>query len=70
VVFDPKRQRAQAQVELLAAKIPVVIAVSCNVARLARDTRTPIDGGHKIASVTPVDQFRHTPCRISRTLKR
>jgi 23S rRNA (uracil1939-C5)-methyltransferase len=71
VVFNPKRQGAQAQVkQLVAGKIPVVIAVSCNVATSARDARTLIDGDYKIASVTAVDQFRHTPRRIGRTLKR
>jgi 23S rRNA (uracil1939-C5)-methyltransferase len=62
VVFDPPRQGAQAQVEKLAAsKIAVVVAVSCNVQTFARDARILIDGGYKIESVTPVDQFRHTP---------
>jgi 23S rRNA (uracil1939-C5)-methyltransferase len=62
VVFDPPRQGAQAQVQQLAAsKIPLVIAVSCNVATFARDARILIDGGYKIGNVTPVDQFRHTP---------
>jgi 23S rRNA (uracil1939-C5)-methyltransferase len=62
VVFDPPRQGAQAQVQQLAAgKIPVVVAVSCNVATFARDARILIDGGYKIEGVTPVDQFRHTP---------
>ena len=62
VVFDPPRQGAQAQAERLAAsKVPVVIAVSCNVATFTRDARILIDGGYKIEGVTPVDQFRHTP---------
>jgi 23S rRNA (uracil1939-C5)-methyltransferase len=62
VVFDPPRQGAQAQVQHLAAsKIPVVVAVSCNVATFARDARILIDGGYTIEGVTPVDQFRHTP---------
>ena len=62
VVFDPPRQGAQAQVaQLAASKIPVVVAVSCNVATFARDARILIDGGYKIEGVTPVDQFRHTP---------
>jgi 23S rRNA (uracil1939-C5)-methyltransferase len=62
VVFDPPRQGAQAQVQQLAAsKIPVVVAVSCNAATFARDARILIDGGYHIESVTPVDQFRHTP---------
>jgi 23S rRNA (uracil1939-C5)-methyltransferase len=62
IVFDPPRQGAQAQAERLAgSKVPVVIAVSCNVATFARDARILIDGGYKIEGVTPVDQFRHTP---------
>ncbi|MEO6842841.1 MAG: RNA methyltransferase [Bradyrhizobium sp.] len=62
IVFDPPRQGAQALVKQLAvSKIPVVIAVSCNVATFARDARVLIDGGYKIEGVTPVDQFRHTP---------
>jgi 23S rRNA (uracil1939-C5)-methyltransferase len=62
IVFDPPRQGAQAQAQQLAAsKVPVVIAVSCNVATFARDARILIDGGYRIEGVTPVDQFRHTP---------
>jgi 23S rRNA (uracil1939-C5)-methyltransferase len=62
VVFDPPRQGAQAQAtQLAASKIAVVVAVSCNVATFARDARILIDGGYRMESVTPVDQFRHTP---------
>jgi 23S rRNA (uracil1939-C5)-methyltransferase len=62
VVFDPPRQGAEAQARQLAAsKVPVVVAVSCNVATFARDARILIDGGYGIEGVTPVDQFRHTP---------
>jgi 23S rRNA (uracil1939-C5)-methyltransferase len=62
VVFDPPRQGAQAQARQLAtSKVPVVVAVSCNVATFARDARILVDGGYKIERVTPVDQFRHTP---------
>jgi 23S rRNA (uracil1939-C5)-methyltransferase len=62
VVFDPPRQGAQAQAtQLAASKIPTVVAVSCNVATFARDAKILIDGGYAIESVTPVDQFRHTP---------
>jgi 23S rRNA (uracil1939-C5)-methyltransferase len=62
VVFDPPRQGAQAQAQQLAAsKIPVVVAVSCNIATFARDARILIDGGYQIEGVTPVDQFRYTP---------
>lgn len=62
IVFDPPRQGAQAQaLQLAASKVPVVVAVSCNVATFARDARILIDGGYSIEGVTPVDQFRHTP---------
>jgi 23S rRNA (uracil1939-C5)-methyltransferase len=47
--------------QLAASKIPVVVAVSCNVATFARDARILIDGGYRIGNVTPVDQFRYTP---------
>jgi len=62
VIFDPPRQGAQAQAQQLAAsKVPVVIAVSCNVATFARDARILVDSGYRMEGVTPVDQFRHTP---------
>ncbi len=62
IVFDPPRQGAEAQVRQLAAsRIPVVVAVSCNVATFARDARILVDGGYRLEGVTPVDQFRHTP---------
>jgi 23S rRNA (uracil1939-C5)-methyltransferase len=62
VVFDPPRQGALAQARQLAASaVPVIVAVSCNAATFARDTRLLIDGGYRCEGVTPVDQFRHTP---------
>jgi 23S rRNA (uracil1939-C5)-methyltransferase len=62
VVFDPPRQGAQAQaLKLAASRVPAVIAVSCNPATFARDARLLVDGGYRIETVVPVDQFRHTP---------
>jgi 23S rRNA (uracil1939-C5)-methyltransferase len=62
VVFDPPRQGAQAQAtQLAASKVPTVVAMSCNVTTFARDAKILIEGGYRIESVTPVDQFRHTP---------
>lgn len=62
VVFDPPRQGAENQSRQLAAsQVPVIVAVSCNAATFARDARILIDGGYRIGTVTPVDQFRHTP---------
>mgnify|MGYP001274336129 CR=1 FL=1 len=58
VVFDPPRAGAAAQAGALAAStVPVVVAVSCNPATLARDCRLLVDGGYRLGAVTPVDQF-------------
>lgn len=62
VVFDPPRQGAQAQArEIARAKTPRVVAVSCNPTTFARDARLLVDGGYRLTSVTPVDQFRYSP---------
>ncbi len=58
VVFDPARSGASAQAEQLArSKVPIVAAVSCNPATLARDARILVDGGYRLRCVTPIDQF-------------
>jgi 23S rRNA (uracil1939-C5)-methyltransferase len=61
VVFDPPRQGAEAQArELAKSAVPVVVAVSCDGATFTRDAKILIDGGYKLATVTPVDQFRYS----------
>jgi 23S rRNA (uracil1939-C5)-methyltransferase len=58
IVFDPPRAGADAQAQRLAkSKVKTVVGVSCNPATLARDARHLVDGGYKIDSITPVDQF-------------
>lgn len=58
VVFDPPRAGAEDQSRQIAkSDVPLVAAVSCNPTTLARDLRILIDGGYRIASLTPVDQF-------------
>ncbi len=58
VVFDPPRVGAAAQAEILAqAGPPLVVAVSCNPATLARDARILAQGGYRLRRATPVDQF-------------
>jgi 23S rRNA (uracil1939-C5)-methyltransferase len=58
VIFDPPRAGAARQVEALAASaVPRVVAVSCNPATFARDAASLADGGYRLLSVTPVDQF-------------
>jgi len=62
VVFDPPRQGAEAQArELAKSGVPLVVAVSCDPATLARDARILIEGGYRLSAVTPVDQFRYSP---------
>ena len=62
VVFDPPRAGAQAQVrELAKSEVPLVVGVSCNVQSFAEDAKTLIAGGFVLESVTPFDQFRHSP---------
>ena len=59
VVFDPPRAGAEAQArELAQAKVPTLVAVSCNPQTLTRDLGILTRGGYVIESVTPVDQFR------------
>jgi 23S rRNA (uracil1939-C5)-methyltransferase len=61
VAFDPPRQGAEAQArELAKGSVPVVIAVSCDRATFARDARILVDGGYRLNSVTPLDQFRYS----------
>jgi 23S rRNA (uracil1939-C5)-methyltransferase len=61
VVFDPPRQGAEAQArELVKSAVSTVVAASCDAATFARDARILVDGGYKLVSVTPVDQFRYS----------
>jgi 23S rRNA (uracil1939-C5)-methyltransferase len=61
VVFDPPRQGAERQArELAASAVPIVVAVSCDALTFARDARILVDGGYRLDSVMPVDQFRYS----------
>jgi 23S rRNA (uracil1939-C5)-methyltransferase len=62
VVFDPPRAGARSQAERLAAsRVGHVVAVSCDPATFARDARILVDGGYRLESVSPVDQFIWSP---------
>lgn len=62
VVFDPPRAGARAQsAALAAARVPRVVAVSCNPASFARDARLLVDGGYRLTRVQPIDQFVWSP---------
>ena len=61
VVFDPPRQGAEAQArELAKSTVPVVVAVSCDADDVRARRALLVDGGYKLVSVTPVDQFRYS----------
>ena len=58
LVFDPPRAGAEDQSKQIArSDVPLVAAVSCNPATLARDLAILIGGGYALKSVTPIDQF-------------
>lgn len=58
VVLDPPYAGAAAQMPALAAaKVPVVIYVSCNPAALARDAGLLHQAGYHCTRATPIDQF-------------
>lgn len=62
VLFDPPRSGALAQARMLAkSRVPKIVAVSCNPASFARDARILIEGGYRLDSVTPIDQFVYSP---------
>jgi 23S rRNA (uracil1939-C5)-methyltransferase len=61
LLFDPPRQGAEAQArEIAKSKVPMVVAVSCDATTFARDAKILIEGGYKLESVKPVDQFRYS----------
>lgn len=58
-VLDPPRAGAEEQVRALGRSTVARIAyVSCNPATFARDAKTLVDGGYRLAWVHPVGQFR------------
>lgn len=62
VVIDPPRAGAEAQSQELAkSKVKRIAMVSCSAASFARDVRILIDGGYRLARVTPIDQFLWSP---------
>lgn len=62
VVLDPPRTGAARQCEVLAgASVSRIAYVSCHPGSFARDTRTLVDGGYSLTSVTPVNQFPFSP---------
>ncbi|WP_309622469.1 class I SAM-dependent RNA methyltransferase [Novosphingobium sp.] len=59
VVLDPPRAGAREQVERIAGStVGRVVYISCNPASWAKDARTLVDGGYRLAELRPVGQFR------------
>ncbi len=58
VVFDPPRAGAKAQAPMIAAaKVPLVIAVSCNPATMQRDLQAFAQAGYRLDWAQAFDQF-------------
>jgi 23S rRNA (uracil1939-C5)-methyltransferase len=62
VIVDPPRTGLSRQVlsALMSQQVARVVYVSCDVATLARDARTWIDGGYRLAAVRAFDLFPQT----------
>jgi len=62
VVFDPPRAGAAAQArEIARSTVKTAVAVSCSAQSFARDAEILLNGGFRVDSVIPIDQFRHSP---------
>ncbi len=61
-LFDPPRAGAEEQAsELAKSTITRLAAISCNPKTLARDAKILVDGGFRVSSLTPIDQFVYSP---------
>jgi 23S rRNA (uracil1939-C5)-methyltransferase len=59
VVLDPPRAGAREQVlQLSASGVPKIAYISCNPSSWAKDARTLVDAGYRIAELRPIGQFR------------
>lgn len=58
IIIDPPRAGAKAQMTDIAnCTVETILHISCNPSSFARDTRTLVDGGYSLETITPVDQF-------------
>ena len=46
---------------MAASGLPLVVSISCNATTFARDALILIDGGFRLETVAPIDQFRFSP---------
>jgi 23S rRNA (uracil1939-C5)-methyltransferase len=62
VLFDPPRAGALEQArEIALSGASVAVGVSCNPQTFARDAKLLIDGGFRLESIAPIDQFLWSP---------
>ncbi|MCI4660552.1 MAG: RsmD family RNA methyltransferase [Neomegalonema sp.] len=62
VIIDPPRAGAEAQLAQIAASgIARVVSISCNPVSFARDAAILVEGGFRLGTVTPIDQFLWSP---------
>ena len=58
IIINPPRNGAKAQVEQIAkSKVPVIVMASCNPKTFSSDAKLLIEGGYRLDSVLPIDQF-------------
>jgi 23S rRNA (uracil1939-C5)-methyltransferase len=61
-IIDPPRAGAEKQARMLVnSAVPLIAYVSCNPTSFARDAAILAEGGYRLESVTPVDQFLWSP---------
>ena len=61
-IIDPPRAGAERQARMLAdSAVPLIAYVSCNPVSFARDAAILAQGGYRLESATPVDQFAWSP---------
>ena len=61
-LFDPPRAGAETQAhQFVASALTIVVAISCNPATFARDARILVEGGFRLETVAPLDQFSFSP---------
>lgn len=58
VIFDPPRDGAKQQARQLAAsRVPLAVAVSCDLNSFCRDAKLLQDGGYRLEKMALIDQF-------------
>ena len=59
-MFDPPRAGAETQAAESPRQVRTVVGVSCDPKSFARDAAILIEGGYRLKTVIPVDQFAYS----------